>query len=372
MNHKITVPLLDLARQHQPLEKDFMNAFKRVLGRQRFLNGPEIETLESEFAAWCEQPQAVACSSGSTALYIALKTLGIGPGDEVITTPFTFIATVEAIRLAGAMPVFVDVDPRTGLMNIEQIETALTPKTAAVLFVHLYGQPGPMSDLRFLCDRYGLALIEDAAQAHGAAWEKRRVGFWGDMACFSFYPTKNLGGLGDGGMIVTRDTALAERARRIRNHGREGHYYHVEFGFNFRMNEIQAALLRAKLPHLNEWIRKRNVIVLRYHREVQNPHLTWICTLEGATPAWHLATLRTPSRDRLQQWLTNHRIGHAVHYPRPLHQQPALRSAYRAPVPLTGAEQLASEVLSVPLFPELAESEVDYIIDVLNAFQPES
>ena len=372
MNNPITIPLLDLARQHQPLEKDFANAFKRVLERQRFLNGPEIESLESEFAAWCGQRHAVACSSGSTALYIALKTLGIGPGDEVITTPFTFIATVEAILLAGATPVFTDIDPLTGLMNINQIEAALTPKTAAVIFVHLYGQPGPMSDLRFLCDRYGLALIEDAAQAHGATWEKRRVGTWGDMACFSFYPTKNLGGLGDGGMIVTKDSALAERARRIRNHGREGHYYHVEFGFNFRMNEIQAALLRVKLPHLDEWIRKRNAMVYRYHHEVQNPYLTWIHTPDGAEPAWHLATLRTPARDRLQQWLKTYHVGHAVHYPMPLHQQPALRDAYHAPVPLTGAEQLAREVLSVPLFPELTESEVDYVIDVLNRFQPES
>lgn len=363
------IPILDLKRCHEFLADAFHSAFNRVLESNRYLSGPETELLEHEWSNTYGYTHSVACSSGSSALYIALKALGIGPGDEVITTPFTFIATVEAILMAGARPVFVDIDRDTGLMNLDLIESAVTSRTACVLVVHLYGQMPDMEHLTYLCERKGIYLIEDAAQAHGACWRGRPAGSWGDAGCFSFYPTKNLGGLGDGGIVVTRDFDAAEHCRRIRNHGRSGHYYHVEFGFNFRMNEIQAALLRVKLPYLTQWIEQRNAIVREYRMGTEgNPLLKWIKVDAKCQPAWHLATLRVSDRNNLQKFLKSRQIDSAVHYPISLDEQPALQGVITIPQPLENAHSMAREVLSIPLFPELTQDEIQRVVSALNDY----
>jgi dTDP-4-amino-4,6-dideoxygalactose transaminase len=367
----VWVPLVDVRRHNAPLHQALEEAFRRVLERGQFVLGEETEAFEADWAAWCGTRYSIACSNGTAALYIALKALGIGPGDEVITTAFTFVATVEAIVLTGARPVFVDVDEATALLDFEQVEAAITPRTAAVLPVHLYGQVGDMSALRHLCDRYGLALIEDAAQAHGARFRGRKAGTFGDIACFSFYPTKNLSALGDAGAIVTDDPQWAERCRLLRNHGRAQHHWHVQAGFNFRLGELQAAFLRVKLRYLDTWITRRNAIVATYHTQAPTGrYWRWVQTLPDAEPAWHLAVLRTPYREALRSWLHAHRIQTAIYYDTPTPLQPAFAFLEVPPDRFPRASAWAQEVLSVPLFPEMTDAEVYRVVEALRRFRP--
>ncbi|GBC83750.1 dTDP-3-amino-3,4,6-trideoxy-alpha-D-glucose transaminase [bacterium HR11] len=365
------VPLVDVQRHNASLRPALDAAFRRVLERGHFVLGEETEAFEADWAAWCGTRYGIACSNGSAALYIALKALGIGPGDEVITTAFTFVATVEAILMAGARPVLVDVDEATALMDLQQVEAAITPRTVAVLPVHLYGQVGDMVALRQLCDRYGLALIEDAAQAHGARFRGRRAGTFGDIACFSFYPTKNLSALGDAGAIVTDDPQWAERCRLIRNHGRAQHHLHVQVGFNFRLGELQAAFLRAKLRYLDAWIARRNAIVGTYRTQAPGGrYWRWVQTVPEAEPAWHLAVLRTPYREALREWLHAHRVQTGIYYDTPVPFQPAFAFLEVPPDRFPQATAWARETLSVPLFPEMTDPEVHRVVDALRRFRP--
>ncbi len=365
------VPLVDVRRHNAPLREALEAAFRRVVERGQFVLGEETEAFEADWAAWCGTRYGIACSNGSAALYIALRALGVGPGDEVITTAFTFVATVEAILMAGARPVFVDVDAATALMDLEQVGAAVTSRTVAVVPVHLYGQVGDMPALRQLCDRYGLALIEDAAQAHGARFRGRKAGTFGDIACFSFYPTKNLSALGDAGAIVTDDPQWADRCRQIRNHGRAQHHLHVQMGFNFRLGELQAAFLRAKLRHLDAWVARRNAIVETYRAQAPGGrYWRWVQTVPGAEPAWHLAVLRTPNRDTLREWLHAHRVQTGVYYDTPAPFQPAFAFLEVPPDRFPQAAAWAREVLSVPLFPEMTDAEVRRVVDALRRFRP--
>lgn len=363
------IPLFDLQRQHRELAPELESAFQRVLRSGRFILGPETEALEQEFAAWCGTDHGIACASGSAALWLALHAIGVQPGDEVITTPFTFIATVEAILLVGARPVFVDVDPETAWLDLDQLEAHITPRTVAVIPVHLYGHIGDMDRLRWICDRYGLAIIEDACQAHGARFRGRRAGTLGHIACFSFYPTKNWGGLGDAGMVITADPDLARRCRMLRNHGRSTHHEHLLTGFNFRMDEFQAAFLRTKLRHVDRWIARRNQIVRTYREATaHHPALHWIPPVAESEPAWHLAVVRSPYRDRLRAWLRDRGIESGVYYDRPAPLQPALRFLEIRPEDIPMAMRWSREVLAVPLFPEMTEDEVSAVAHALAAF----
>ncbi|HEY7437999.1 MAG TPA: DegT/DnrJ/EryC1/StrS family aminotransferase [Acidimicrobiia bacterium] len=361
------IPLLDIQAQHASIQAELDEAMAAVMRHGRFVGGPELAEFEQAFAGYCDASECVGCSSGTSAIALALRAGGIGPGDEVITSAFTFIATVEPIVEVGAEPVLTDVDPDTGLMRVEDCEAALTPRSAAILLVHLYGQPVDMTAFRELADRHGLKLIEDAAQAHGADWDGGRVGSLGDAAAFSFFPGKNLGALGDGGALTTSDPELARRARSLRDHGRVDKYRHDELGTNARLDTLQAAVLMTKLRHLDDWNEAR-----RRHAHAYDAAFE---TLEGVEPmrvdaaarsVYHQYVVRVADRDAAVEALRRNGIAAGVHYPIPLHRQPALADRH-GELNLPGAETLADEVLSLPVYPELSDGQRDEVVAALSA-----
>jgi dTDP-4-amino-4,6-dideoxygalactose transaminase len=359
----MTIPMVDLKAQYAALKDEIDREVAAVLASGHFILGPNVQALEQEAAAYCGVKHAITCASGTDALHLALRACGIGPGDEVITTPFTFIATAEAISYTGAKPVFVDIEPGSFNIDPEQVARAVTPRTRAVLPVHLYGQPADLAPIAETCRRHGLRLIEDAAQSFGAEYGGRKSGAYGDIGCFSFYPSKNLGAYGDGGMVVTGDDALAKAVRIYRDHGRTATYQHALVGYNSRLDEIQAAVLRVKLRRIDEYNRLRRRNARLYTARLRGSAIVPPPEDGKGLHVYHQYTVRSARRDAVQKALGAAHIASAVYYPVPLHRQEAyLRDS--AGVTLPHAEAAAAEVLSLPMHPELTEAQVEKITGV--------
>lgn len=353
----MAIPLVDLKAQYRSIQGEIDAAIRRVVESAAFILGPEVNAFEEAFASYCEANYAVGVDSGTAALFLALKACGIGPGDEVITTPFTFISTAEVISQTGARPVFVDIDPATYNLSPERIEAAITPYTRAIIPVHLYGQPAEMDEIRAIAQAHRLWVIEDAAQAHGARYKGRRVGSLGDIACFSFYPSKNLGAYGDAGAVVTNNAELAARVRSLRDHGRSSKYLHEELGWGLRLDALQAAILRAKLPHLDAWNAARRERASRYAELLAGSAVVTPTALPYVEHVYHCYVVRTPHRDDVVKALQARGIGVGIHYPIPLHLQPAYKSLGYANGAFPISEQYSREVLSLPMYPELTEQQ---------------
>lgn len=377
----LEIPLVDLKAQFKTIEVEIREAIDKVLSSQAFIKTKEVSLFEDEFAQFCsldrkgsqtKKVYCASCGNGTDALEIALQTVGVQAGDEVVTVSHTFFATVEAIYNVGAQPVFVDIDPRTCLMDASQVESLITPKTKAIVAPHLYGQPCDMSAIQAVAHKYKLKVIEDAAQAHGAFWKEQRVGTWGDIASFSFFPGKNLGCYGDGGAIVSTNKELIDRSRKLANHGRAEKYTHDFIGRNSRLDALQAAVLRVKLRYLDEWNTKRAAAASLYH--------TYLASCEGLTlpfveaeaqSVWHLFVVQLQNskvRDQLIKELDTSGIKTGIHYPIPCHQQPALDQVMHANKFLIHTEGVANRILSLPLFPEIQPSEIQFISEKVKSF----
>lgn len=361
------VPLVHLASLHAPLQAELEAAAQRVIRSGRYILGPEVEALEAEVAALCGVRYGIGVASGTDALMLSLVACGIQAGDEVITSPFTYVATTQAITARGAKPVFVDIDPRTFNLDPQRVEAAITPRTRALMPVHLYGQCADMETLQGIAQRHGLALIEDAAQAIGAQIRGRGIGSWGQTAALSFYPTKNLGALGDGGMVLTNDGELADRLRLLRFHGRRSGYIYESDGYNSRLDELQAALLRVKLRWLPQWMEQR-----RRYAEIYREHLAPFVETPyvppGHEPVYHQFVIRTPQRDALRAWLQERGIETAIFYPLPLHLQPIYAHLGYREGDFPEAERAAREVLCLPISPEVGEENILYVAESILAF----
>ena len=351
------IPFLDLTRQHRALQKDLMDAVERVLGSSRFVLGPEGQALESELAALAGVRHGMGLGSGTDALRLALAAVGVGPGDEVITPAFSFVASASTIVMAGAQPVFVDIDPATFALDPDALESALTRRTRAIIVVHLYGHPGAIDRIAEIARRRGVPLIEDAAQAIGATWDGRPIGGWGDVACLSFYPTKNLGACGDAGMLLTNRDDVAEHVRRLRHHGDTGRYHHVELGYCSRLDEMQAAMLRVKLRRLEAWNVARRQLATRYRARLAGLPLGLPAEHPRAQAIYHQFVVRHPQRDALAKVLADLGVGTMVHYPLPVPGQPlfGLEGEKRWPQ----AWRAAREVLSLPCYQEMTDAEIE-------------
>jgi dTDP-4-amino-4,6-dideoxygalactose transaminase len=362
------IPLVDLKAQYAAVKPEIDGAIQRVLENTSFIMGPEVAQFETAFAAYIGVREAVGVSSGTAALHLALQACNIGPGDEVITTPHTFFATAETISQVGARPVFADIRPDTYNLDPAQIERAITPATRAIIPVHLYGQSADMGPILEIARRHGLRVIEDAAQAHGASYQGQRCGGIGDMAAFSFFPSKNLGGYGDGGMVTTHDPELAERVRRLRDHGRTGKYEHVELGWGDRLDALQAAILGAKLSHLEAWNTARRAAAARYDALLAASDIVTPIEAAGNRHVYYCYVIRSPRRDALVEHLTQAGIGAGVHYPLPLHLQPAYRpfGLGRGSFPVT--ELVADQVLSLPMYAEITPEQQSRVADAIRAF----
>lgn len=364
----VKIPLLDLRPQTALLKAELLEGFSRILDQNAYCLGPEVEAFERDFAAYCGATHAVGVNSGTSALHLSLLALGVGPGDEVITTPYTFVATAWAISYCGAKPVFADILPDTFLLDPRAAEKAITPRTKALLPVHIYGQPADMDAFRDLSRRKGLPLLEDSAQAHGALYKGQRTGALGTLAAFSFYPSKNLGACGEGGMVVTQDAALAAKIRALRDHGSTKRYCHDTLGFNYRMEGLQGFVLRAKLPHLDAWNARRQALARQYNALLEGRGVSVPRVAPDRTHVYHLYCIRCPRRDALAQYLRDRGIGTAMHYPVPVHLQPAYAHLRLPPGALPLAEQAAKECLSLPMYPQLTEEQVKTVAEAILAW----
>lgn len=364
----MAIPLVNLKKQYAPFKEEILSGISRVFDGMQLFLGENVQGIEKEFAQYCGAQYGVGVSDGTTALHIILRAMDIGPGDEVITVSHTFIATAEAILLVGAKPVFVDVDPKTYLMDVAQVEAKITPQTKAILPVHLYGQTVDMDPLMALAAKYHLRVIEDACQAHGAEYKGRKAGSLGDAAAFSFYYSKNLGAYGEGGFISTSDSELYRKIRMIRDHGSERRYYHDMVGLNGRLDEIQAVVLRAKLPHLDEWNEQRRSHAALYNRLLQGTPAVLPYECPENTPVYHLYVIRVPRRDELQAYLKEKSIFTGIHYPVPNHLQPAMNSLGYKPGDFPVTEQAVTEILSLPMFAELTDDEITEVVAQIKAF----
>lgn len=363
------IPFLDLVAPHRALEEDLVASFRRAIRTANFVGGPEVAAFEGEFAAFVGSPGAVAVNSGTDALRFAYQALGVRPGDEVITVPNTFIATTEALTQAGATIRFVDVNAETLTMDPGAAAAAIGPRTVGIVPVHLYGQPADMDPLLELARRHGLWVVEDAAQAHGAAYRGRAVGTLGTLGAFSFYPGKNLGACGEGGAVVGGELGHLETIRRLREHGQSRKYYHETEGYNGRMHAIQAAFLRVKLPHLGEWNEERRRAAARYREALAAvPEACPIVEAAYATHVYHLFVIRAERRDALQAHLATCRIGTGLHYPLPLHLQRAYRHLGLGHGAFPVSEAAADQVLSLPMFPGLTDTQIEIVADAIRAF----
>lgn len=361
------IPLVDLKRHYQGIREEVLAEISQALDGMQLFLGKNVQAVESGFSAYCGAECAIGVGSGTDALHIALRACGIGPGDEVITVSHTFFATVEAIILAGAQPVLVDIDSETYNMDASHVERMINSRTKAILPVHLYGHPANMAPILELAQAYKLKVIEDACQAHGAEYQGRRVGSIGDAGCFSFYFTKNLGAYGEGGMITTSDPDIAKRCRMLRDHGQDAKYLHPMIGVNGRLDEVQAAVLKVKLPHLDEWNEKRRSIAQAYNAGLP-ASLIKPREMQWAKHVYHLYVVRTPDRDQLRAWLDTRGIGTGMHYPVPIHLQEAWRRYSGGELSLPVTEKITKEILSLPMFPELSAEEVTYICDSVREF----
>jgi dTDP-4-amino-4,6-dideoxygalactose transaminase len=362
------VAFLDLKAQHQGLAGDIETAISRVLTRGWFILGPEVEAFETEFAAALGPGHAAGVGNGTDALALALEALGVGAGDEVITTPLTAVFTALAVSRIGAVPVFADLDDDSLNLSPESVRARITPRTRAIVPVHLYGNPCRLPELVAVAREANLFLVEDACQAHGARLDGRAVGTWGQAGCFSFYPTKNLGAVGDGGLILTQDEELASKLRRMRNGGQSSRCVHQLLGVNSRLDEMQAAVLRAKLPRLSPWNRRRRELAATYRDRLSSAPVRFVRVPAGAEPASHLFVIRTPERDRLQRHLAEMGIETLIHYPIPTHLQPAYRHLGIPEGACPVAEKAAREILSLPLYPEISEAAVERVAAAVRDF----
>ncbi|MBW4651280.1 MAG: DegT/DnrJ/EryC1/StrS family aminotransferase [Kastovskya adunca ATA6-11-RM4] len=376
------IPPLNLTRQYEMIGEEVSAAVQDVLTSGGYIGGPIVESFEQQFANYVGIEHGIACNSGTDALYLALRALQVGAGDEVITTPFTFIATAEAIAAVGATPVFVDIDPQSFNLDVTQIEAAITTRTKAIMPVHLFGQAADMTAIMEIAQKRNLVVIEDCAQAVGAEWSGKKVGSIGHIGCFSFYPSKNLGACGDGGAITTKDSAIAASLRILRDHGRSSGYYHEVMGVNSRLDTIQAAILRIKLRYLDQWNNARRKIAERYHQRLEPlPGIVIPQEVAGSHSVWNQYTIRikekgqqtntkassgTCLRDEVRNQLQQLGIGSAVYYPLPLHLQPVYKDLGYQSGQLPITEQAAHEVLSLPMFPELTVEEQEQVVYALK------
>jgi dTDP-4-amino-4,6-dideoxygalactose transaminase len=367
----VNINFVDLRKQYAPFKDDILTGIENVLDGMQLFLGENVQQFEKEFAQVCGTSNGIGVGDGTAALHIILRGLGIGPGDEVITVSHTFIATAEAIVLTGAKPVFVDIDPHTYLMDVSQVENKITPHTKAILPIHLYGQTVDMDPLLDIASRHGLKVIEDACQAHGAKYKGREAGSLGDAAAFSFYYSKNLGAYGEAGFISTNNDELAETVRKIRDHGSGIRYHHDILGFNSRLDEIQAVILRAKLPHLMEWCELRRKHANKYNELLSELPLLTPGEKADNTPVYHLYVIKTAQRDKLQTFLKEKGIHTGIHYPIPIHQQKAFKDLGFGEIELPITEETTPQILSLPMFPELSDEEIKYIADSINTFYRE-
>ncbi len=367
MSKTSSMKMVDLERQYQALRPAIDAAMAEVLATTAYINGPAVGAFEKALAGFLGGAQVVACASGTDALQIAFMASGIGPGDEVVTTPFTFVATVEALVLLGAKPVYVDIDPRTYNLDARLLEQAIGPRCKAIVPVHLYGQCADLDPILALAARHGLVVIEDAAQAIGARYHGKQAATIGTLGCLSFFPAKNLGCFGDGGAVVTHDATLAARCRMIANHGSKQRYVHEIIGVNSRLDTLQAAVLGVKLPHLAGWNEKRRTIARIYDERLAGLPLTTPFVAPGCEHVYQQYSIRTGQRDALAKHLGEHGVPTAIHYPRPIHQQAAFKHLTpEAQFPI--AEQTAREILSLPMFPELTDAEIDQVTGAVRGF----
>ncbi|WP_227937227.1 DegT/DnrJ/EryC1/StrS family aminotransferase [Alkalihalobacillus deserti] len=367
----MNVPMLDLTEQYQTLKEEIFTAMDDVMSSSRFILGDNVKKLEADVANYSNVKHGIGVASGSDALLLSLHAAGIGENDEVITTAFTFFATVGAIARLKAKPVFVDIDPISYNIDANKIEEVITSKTKAIIPVHLYGQAAEMDKIRAIADKHNLVVIEDAAQAIGATYDGKKVGELGDTTCYSFFPTKNLGAYGDGGMIVTNSDDLAEKLRVLRVHGSKPKYYHHVLGYNSRLDELQAAVLNVKFKHLDSWSLKRREKASVYTELLQNELGDNVITpkeLEKRYHVFHQYTIRTNNRSELQTFLQEHGVASMVYYPKPLHVQPVFTEYGYKEGDLPETDKAANEVISLPMFPELKEDQQIYVVEKIKQF----
>ncbi len=362
------IPFVDLAAQYQSIREEVMPAIEQVVSNSSFILGDEVRCFEEEYAEYCQAPHAIGVDSGTSALELILRGHGIGPGDEVITAANTFIATTLAISSTGATPVLVDSHPDTYAIDIASIEKAVRPATKAIMPVHLYGQPVDMDAILAIADRHNLLVFEDACQAHGATYNGRRAGSLANAAAFSFYPAKNLGAYGDGGMIVTDDAHLADRIRLLRDYGQKEKYHHEILGLNRRLDGIQAAVLRKKLPYLDEWNQARRRHATRYIENLANAPVVLPVEADYAKSVYHLFVIRVANRSQLQKHLQEMGISTGIHYPVPIHLQPAYRHLGHTMGDLPTTERQCEELLSLPMYAELSDDAIDCVTDAVGEF----
>ena len=361
------VPIIDLRAQIASMEDEIRSAIESVLEDVGFSNGPAVRRFEDEFAAYCRVDNCVAVSSGTSSLHLAMSALGIGPGDEVVTVSMSFIATAWPLLYLGARPVFVDIDPDSRTMDPASLEAAVTERTKAIVLVHLYGQCADMDAILEIAGRYGIPVVEDCAHVPGGEYKGRRAGSMGTIACFSFYPTKNLGALGEAGAVTTNDAELARRVRTLRDHGQSRRYVHDFIGYNYRMDGIQGAVLSAKLKHLDSWNERRRSIAAEYSRRLANCDVILPREVTEGRHVYHLYVIRDKERDALAEALSARGVATSLHYPIPIHLQGPFRGAGFADGDLPVTEELARTCLSLPLYPELTADQLDHVVAAVEA-----
>ncbi|NIM19406.1 MAG: aminotransferase class I/II-fold pyridoxal phosphate-dependent enzyme [Candidatus Latescibacteria bacterium] len=366
MGHIRTVPFLDLKAQTERLREEIVEAIDETIDSSSYILGPHLERFEKSFCDYCGCSHAVGTSSGTAALHVALVAFGVGTGDEVITAPNTFIATVEAILYTGATPVLVDVDENTFCIDPERVERAISPRTKAIIPVHLYGQPCDMDRISSIAQQHGLFVLEDACQAHGAYFNGKRTGSIGNAAAFSFYPSKNLGAFGDAGAVTTSDPEIAEKVKALRHHAQFQANTFSTIGFNYRLDSIQAAILGVKLRHLDEWNQMRRNIAEYYKSKLEGSDYRFQATTPGSIPSCHILAVQHPRRDLVHDALDEMKIGWGKHITPPIHLQPGYRFLGYEKGSLPVSERLAEELVSLPIYPELTVAQVDYVIDALS------
>lgn len=366
------VPFVDLSAQYRSIKSEIDAAVLAVLDSTAFVLGPAVAAFEARFATYCGATHAIGVNSGTSALHLALLAVGVGPGDEVITTAHTFIATASAIDYCGATPVLVDIDPETFNIDPALVEAAITPRTKVILPVHLYGRPADMDPILAIASRHGLRVVEDAAQAHGAEYRGRRVGSIGDLGCFSFYPGKNLGAYGEGGAVTTDDPELADRVRVLRDWGAPTRYHHDLKGFNYRLEGIQGAVLGVKMDHIERWTDLRREAAARYDSAFANRPIVAPDPADGHRHVYHIYAIRDPRRDDLQRFLAERGIATGIHYPIPVHLQRAFAELGHGRGAFPQAEAAAAAVLSLPMYPELTVAHTDEVVDALDAWAAHS
>jgi len=364
----MNVPFLNLVAQYESLKSELLPAVEKTLATGHYVLGPNVSALEQEIAVYTGTKHGIGVNSGSDALTLALRALDIGPGDEVITTPFTYIAPAESIHQVGAKIVFADIDPRTFTIDPAEVERHITARTRAIIPVHLFGQAAPLDDILALARPRGIHVIEDCAQAIGATYRGKPVGGLGAMGCFSFYPTKNLGADGDGGMVVTQDEALAKKLRMLRVHGIERRYYHDLHGYNSRLDELQATILRVKLPHLKRWNARRGEVARYYTDNFSHLPLDFPITADGNTHVYHVYAVLSDRRDALQKFLTDRGVSTLIYYPLPLHLQKVYEKLGYKEGDFPVAEKVSKRILPLPMYPELTKEHLDNVVGAFLGF----